>query len=316
MDQETLSFWADIGKYEETLAKDPSSFCFAPLADLYRKLGMIDEAIAVAKKGCDRHPGYVGGFMALGRAYYEKGMKEESRAALEKVIAATPENHLAQKLLSQLYLETGDKPAAEQSLQIVLSANPDDKESRYLLDALRSGNDSPASVAAESSAGIPLQVDADGVQGTALEYELSLDEAEVIEDLTDEIVDLHEEHDAQGLSLSTGMDSDPDRKDPLKTATLAELYVSQGFLSSALSIYQELLKNDPDNKDYERRLSQIRQSIVLQEQEEQGVVEDLPAGLGEQPPVAVFAQQVEAGSGGSAPLVALEKWLENIQRRR
>ena len=32
-------------KYEEMLEKNPASRVFAPLADLYRKAGMIDEAI-------------------------------------------------------------------------------------------------------------------------------------------------------------------------------------------------------------------------------------------------------------------------------
>src|SRR5512146_1447483 len=104
MELESSSFWSDIKKYEDTLAKDPQSYCFAPLSELYRKLGLLDDALNVAKRGCELHPDYVGGFMALGRAYYEKGMKAESRAALESVVRGTPENLLAQRILSQLYI--------------------------------------------------------------------------------------------------------------------------------------------------------------------------------------------------------------------
>src|SRR5512136_1929568 len=100
MEQESPSFWADIKKYEETLKKDPKSYCFAPLSELYRKLGMVDDAITVAKRGCELHPDYVGGYMALGRGYFEKGMNAEARAALEKVVRVTPDNLLAQRILS------------------------------------------------------------------------------------------------------------------------------------------------------------------------------------------------------------------------
>jgi len=316
MDQDTLSFWADIGKYEETLAKDPKSFCFAPLADLYRKLGLLDEAITVASKGCDRHPGYIGGFMALGRAYYEKGLKEESRAALEKVIEATPENHLAQKLLSQLYFETGDKVSAKQSLQMLLSLNPDDKESRDLLSSLQSGHSSSVDVSRGSPADNSFSFDTDVVQGTVLECELALDEVEIIEELTEEIIDHQEKNAADEVELSTGMEeSGTDRKDPLKTATLAELYVSQGFLSSALSIYRELLKSEPGNKHYERRLLQIRQALAVQEKEAQQPVV-ISTGLVEFVPDNTSQQHSEAVSNDSDPVAALEGWLENIQRRR
>ena len=134
MEQEGPSFWLDIKKYEDTLARDPNSYCFAPLSELYRKLGLLDDAINVAKRGCEIHPDYVGGHMALGRALFEKGMKEESRMALEKVIRVTPDNLLAQRVLSQIYIDAGNTVAAEKSLKVILSQNPDDLESKILLE--------------------------------------------------------------------------------------------------------------------------------------------------------------------------------------
>ena len=35
MEQEGPSFWSDIKKYEDALDKDPNSYCFAPLSELY-----------------------------------------------------------------------------------------------------------------------------------------------------------------------------------------------------------------------------------------------------------------------------------------
>ena len=105
MTQEMHSFWTDIKKYEDILAKDPNSYCFAQLSELYRKTGLLDDAIHVAKRGIEVHPDYVGGHLALGRAYFDKGQKSDSRAVLELVARMTPENYTAQKLLSQIYQE-------------------------------------------------------------------------------------------------------------------------------------------------------------------------------------------------------------------
>ena len=135
MEQEA-SVRADIQKYEETLAKDPGSYCFAPLAELYRKLGLLDDAINVAKRGCDLHPEYVGGYMALGRACLEKGLQEEGRDALEKVVSIAPDNMLAQKLLSRMYVEQGNSTAAGEPCNSILSQNPDEVESNALLESL------------------------------------------------------------------------------------------------------------------------------------------------------------------------------------
>ena len=133
MENEATSFWAEIKKYEDTLARDPASYCFAPLAEVYRKVGLLDDAINVAKKGCEIHPEYVGGYMALGRAYLEKGLKNEGRQALEKVIGITPDNLLALKLLSKFYVEEGEKTEAEKVLLLILEQAPEDEESRTLL---------------------------------------------------------------------------------------------------------------------------------------------------------------------------------------
>lgn len=304
MGEATPSFLVDISKYEETLAKDPDSFCFAPLADLYRKNGLIDEAVAIAKKGCDRHPSYVGGFLALGRAYYEKGQMDESKVALEKVIAATPDNHLAQKLLSQVYLGAGDTAAAAQCLRIMISSNPNDNESLALLKSLEA-DDSTSAKGTDEPGEDSFLFDTEVVDGTALEYELSLDDVEIIEDLVEEVADVVE------VSAVTERPIEAtEQKDPLKTATLAELYVSQGFLSSALSIYQELLVSDPGNNDYQKRVADIHQALAAQEQDnaakadyEAAEMETIPSD-----------ESPTAGDCFDAVAI-LEKWLANIQRR-
>lgn len=310
MGEVTPSFLADISKYEETLAKDPDSFCFAPLADLYRKNGLIDEAINIATKGCDTHPSYVGGFLALGRAYYEKGMMEDSKTALEKVIAATPDNHLAQKLLSQVYLKIGDTASAATCLKVMLSTNADDMESRELLNSLQVDDVTLAKTAGGASEEDSVLFDTKVVDGTALEHELSLNDVEIIEDLIEEVADVVDPGVVSECSAAV-----TDQKDPLKTATLAELYVSQGFLSSAISIYKELLIADPCNEEYKKRLLDIEQAFATKDQQETGETA-FAAAESEDTPAGGMSQAHSPSNGDCLYAVAvLETWLANIQRR-
>src|SRR6185369_12522033 len=107
MVEDAISFWTDIQRYEDMLAADPHSYCFAPLSELYRKLGLLDDALHVAQKGCELHPDYPGGFFALGNAYHAKGQNDQARQALEQVISLNPDHLQARKLLGQLYVESG-----------------------------------------------------------------------------------------------------------------------------------------------------------------------------------------------------------------
>ena len=279
MEQEGPSFWAEIKKYEDTLERDPNSYCFAPLSELYRKLGMVDDAIIVAKRGCEIHPEYVGGYMALGRAYLEKGMNAESREALEKVIRVTPDNLLAQRILSKIYIDAGEVVAAEKSLIIILSQNPDDSESQLLLQSL---------IRTSGSISIPL-LEQEGERGDIAIPEIR-SSGEVLSqwDESDDLIELEEcdifEEDSEEspqeliekkcdeveFAFPEEMEDkaedfisgeDLEEKDPLTTLTLAELYVSQGFPKRALTILRELLEADPENLELKNRILALKQEI-------------------------------------------------------
>ena len=255
MEHDITAFWSDIKKYEEALVNDPASYCFVPLADLYRRMGLLDDAIHVAKKGCDLHPDYVGGYMALGRAYFEKGMKPESKEALEKVVSSAPDNLMARRILSQIYVEVGETAAAAENLLFILSQNPDDKESQILLNSLKSygyddRNSASSGTAREGDGPFDLR-----------SFELSLGDDEIIEDaeLVEEFDD--EEEPEPTLPPQVPKIFVEESSDPLRTATMAELYASQGFSKRALTIYRELLETEPDNAEWKNRLYELKTAI-------------------------------------------------------
>ena len=136
MQQDSGAFWTDIKAYEERLAANPDSFCFARLAEIYLKVGLTDDALHVARKGVAKHPGHIAGQRALAMACHAKGLSAECRTALEQVAAAMPEDNEALKLLGRLYAGSGNESAAIRVLNTALDLNPDDEECRLELEAI------------------------------------------------------------------------------------------------------------------------------------------------------------------------------------
>jgi tetratricopeptide (TPR) repeat protein len=137
----------EIEKLREKVEKDPNSKLFVPLAEEYRREGMLDEAVNVLLKGIESQPGYTTARVSLGKIYLEKGMPEEARAEFENVVRSIPDNLYAQKKLAEIYRDIGEKDLAIQSYRTVLKLNAMDEEALDILKSLES--DQEASVSSE-----------------------------------------------------------------------------------------------------------------------------------------------------------------------
>jgi tetratricopeptide (TPR) repeat protein len=133
-DREPGSTSAEIGKYLDILAKDPNSRVFAPLAEAYRKAGLLDDAVEIALEGLKLHPNYLGGRVALGRAYFEKHQFADAAAEMQKVARSAPDNIIAHKVLGQIALAQGDLSAAEKAFKMVLLLDPRDAEAKQFIE--------------------------------------------------------------------------------------------------------------------------------------------------------------------------------------
>ena len=66
-----------IEEYQLILLKNPGSKVFAALAEAYRKMGLLEEAYDIAKKGVFKHPEYPSGRVALARILIDKGLFQD-----------------------------------------------------------------------------------------------------------------------------------------------------------------------------------------------------------------------------------------------
>ena len=115
---------AEIGKYLDILAKDPNSRVFAPLAEAYRKAGLFDDAVEIALEGLKVHPNYLGGRVALGRAYFEKKQYAEAAAEMQKVAKSAPDNIIAHRVLGQIAYQQNDLRRGREVVQDGPAARP------------------------------------------------------------------------------------------------------------------------------------------------------------------------------------------------
>lgn len=128
----------DIEKLKEKFEKDLNSKLFLPLAEEYRKEGMLDEAIAALQTGLDKHKAYTSARVLLGKIYLEKGMLDEARKEFENVTASVPDNLFAHKKLAEIYRDTGEATLAIKAFKSILRLNPMDEESLNSLKDLES----------------------------------------------------------------------------------------------------------------------------------------------------------------------------------
>ena len=59
-----------VERYQIEFEKNPRSRIFAPLAEAYRQMGLIDEALKVCANGVQNHPDFAGGRVAYARQFY------------------------------------------------------------------------------------------------------------------------------------------------------------------------------------------------------------------------------------------------------
>jgi tetratricopeptide (TPR) repeat protein len=278
MAEDGSSFWTDIQRFEDMLAADPMSRCFAALSELYRRIGLLDDAISTAEKGNRSHPDYYGGFLALGAACYDKGLNAEARRALERVLVLKPDDLRAQKILGQLYADAGETAAARRLLSQVLRQNPEDVESQLLLRTLGPAEEAPESVVEEP-------------------------EDEVLEDLEivdEELTEVIEEVEPQPAPAVRNLHT---------TATMADLYAAQGFLDRALAVYDELLQDDPANQTYRSKASALRERIAEQAEQAEQAQATTAVDSSPSPTLPLRGREFKVEQ-------ELESWLVNIGRRR
>src|SRR5215831_1083018 len=116
-----------IRDLERRLDLDPGSRLFVSLADEYRKVGRVRDALSALRKGLLAHPGYVAAQVALGRTYMEANQATDAIATFTKVLVNDPANLVAAKSLADIHLGRNDHLEALKKFKLYRAISGDRK---------------------------------------------------------------------------------------------------------------------------------------------------------------------------------------------
>ncbi len=276
--QQSGSNLANIARYIEAINRDPRSTAFVPLAEIYRQMGLLDDALEVANRGVANVPGFASGFIVLGRILAQRGLLTESSQAFSKAVELDPESLQALKGLAKVLGLKGERERAREILARATALHPQDTGPATLQPAAAAGPSAPPIIPENpvpqtivTSSPLPSAVSAPAIPGE-------------------------------------------DEGEPIQTATIAEIYVQQGLLKKALKVYRDLLLAEPDNKGLAVRYRQLGSQLAG----EAGSPEPLTESPSEAvPPQEQLSADAGGEEPASTEVVnRLDRWLAAIQDRR
>jgi predicted Zn-dependent protease len=136
-EQKDIELSPKIEEYQNKLLKDPNSLIFLPLAEEYKKAGMIEEAIFYLQEGLKKNPTYTAAKTTLARCFFEAKDIMKAKELLDEVLKETSDNVVALKLHGQILLREGRFNDAKAILQEVLKFRPNDQEILQILDQIK-----------------------------------------------------------------------------------------------------------------------------------------------------------------------------------
>lgn len=139
-----------IKRYEERLARDPTSLAFAQLADLYRRAGRAADAVVRCREGLARYPHYTAARLILARALADEGQLDAAMTEVRAILELSPKDIQGHRFAAEVARKQGDIDTAVRHLEAAVGLDAGDRASRTLLGLLRAD---PAGRAEQSGVG-------------------------------------------------------------------------------------------------------------------------------------------------------------------
>jgi len=125
-----------ISSYLQIVSKDSHSTAFVPLAEAYRQIGLLDDALAAARMGTTTLPHFSPGFATLGRILGQMGRVDEAMSAYARALSIDRQSQSALIGLARLHLIRGERDMARRILLQAAEFHPQDEMIENMLVAL------------------------------------------------------------------------------------------------------------------------------------------------------------------------------------
>lgn len=224
-------------KTGEVQIPSSESSLFIQEAESLRLQKKYDQAIQTCQEGLKKTPEALSGKLILGRCYLESGRILEARKELEMVAQIVEECLSVYKILAQVYLEEKNVDKALEALRKTLlfpgaEEGPAKKVTPLEMALLHRGGSRPPFAAPPA-------------------FQMEPPKAAV-----------------EPAEIKMPPEEDPSAKVAIQTDTLAEIYIKQGHLDRAFSVYQDILARDPQNTAAREKSESLKRQMAKKEQEE------------------------------------------------
>jgi pentatricopeptide repeat protein len=275
-----------LEKYLSTLEKDPSSRVFAPLAEYYRKNGLLNQAIDTLSQGIKHNPEYVLGHLGLAFCHFDNGDSKRAYDILRPLVSANRDNIRMLKLFSDVCLDLKNNEKALEYLKYLLFVNPRDKETAEKVKLLESENtkfgpikfnvqdeivtnqESPffdvdaLGSEPENTSSVDEWVQVDlkvaeeekpSLDAWSMEKDVSLKEEEP--SVEEEVREFKVDSPKEPVERKKSGDS------PVITHTLVDLYCNQGYLDKAKDLLEKILELNPNDLKTKLKLQEVERVL-------------------------------------------------------
>lgn len=269
-----------IIKYEKALEEDPRSRVFAPLAEAYRKVGLLENAFQVLKKGLRFNPDYLLGYLTLAQCYMDRRESGLCYTTLRPLAPQYRDNIKLQKLFADSAYQTENFEEALDTYKYLLYLQPKDKEISERVQELE--GKLHEDVLYSPSEEITFEIDDlkatpesdkildDWVQldlNREEDYEEDDQEMEWSLEAADEI---HEEE-------IEDVEIEEREVTPVITHTLVDLYLQQGHKEKARELLEKILEIQPGNEETLKRLNLLKNHNISIEDDLESETLDSPS---------------------------------------
>ena len=263
-----------IAKYEGQLERDPRSRVFAPLAEAYRKVGLIENAFKVLQKGIRYNPDYLLGYLTLAQCYIDKGEYPLSYSTLRPLAPLHRDNIRLQNLFAVSAEKTGNKSEALDTFKYLLFLQPKDDKVAYHVQRLE--KELGESALYEEKAEEEIQFDIDALKPSPeldralddwVQVDLNQEQEEDFEEWSTEVKKIDEEP-VKVEVVEKPLEIEEVEATPVITHTLVDLYLQQGHKEKALELLEKIAEIQPENKDTQKRLEELKKEVVSPNEEE------------------------------------------------
>ena len=120
------SLLGKVAAYTEILIKDPNSTIFVSLAEIYRKMGLFDDAVQILTKGFEKHPDLAPAHIVMGRIQCQQGDYQLSSQSFSTALKFDPESLAALVGFARVKVLLEDYETAREILTQARSLSPAD----------------------------------------------------------------------------------------------------------------------------------------------------------------------------------------------